>query len=58
MTPYRAVTPLCPAGYGATGPSASLVLLDVARGYAVEAPPRIWPRGARNAARPPFATPF
>ncbi len=41
-----------------TGPSASLGLLDVAHGYAFEAPPCIWPRGARNEARLLFATPF
>ena len=52
LTPYGAATPLCPSGYGGTGPSASLRLLDVAHGYAFKAPPRIWPRGARNAARP------
>jgi hypothetical protein len=52
MTMYSAATPLLPSGYGGTGPSASLELLDVAQGYACGAPPRIWPRGARNAARP------
>jgi hypothetical protein len=51
MTRYSAATPLCPSGYGGTGPSVSLGLLDVAHGYAIETPPRIWPRGARNAAR-------
>jgi len=58
LTQYGAATPLCPTGYGGTGPSASLALLDVAHGYAFGAPPCIWPRGARNAARPTFATPF
>jgi len=43
---------------GGTGPSASLELLDVAQGYAFEAPPCIGSRGARNAARPTYATPF
>jgi len=38
-----------------TGPSASLELLDVAHGYVIGAPPGIWPRGARNAARPTCA---
>jgi hypothetical protein len=51
MTMYGAATPLLPPGYGGTGPSASLGLLDVAQGYAIGAPPGIWPRGARNAAR-------
>jgi hypothetical protein len=70
LTPYGAATPLCPSGYDGTGPSASLGLLAVAHGYALAslrsavsqarlgAPPRIWPRGARNAARPTSATPF
>ena len=40
------------ARLGGTGPSASLGLLAVAHGYAFGAPPSIWPRGARNAARP------
>ena len=55
LTPYGAATPLCPLGYGGTGPSASLGLLAVAHGYAFEPPPPIWPRGARNAARPTYA---
>jgi len=50
-----------------TGPSASLGVLAVAHGYALtslhsvvsqarlELPPTIWPRGARNAARPTLA---
>ena len=81
LTPYGAVTPLCPSGFAyallgglaavlaesaskqaarlcGTGPSATLGLLDVTHGYAFEAPPCIWPRGASNAARPLFATPF
>jgi len=70
LTPYGAAIPLCPSGYGGTGPSASLALLDVAHGHVLTslrsvvsqsrlgAPPSIWPRGARNAARPTFATPF
>jgi hypothetical protein len=40
------------ARLGGTGAPASLGLLDVVRGYAIGAPPRIHPRGARNAARP------
>jgi len=36
----------------------TLGLLDVTHGYAIEAPPCIWPRGASNAARPLFATAF
>ena len=52
MTTYGPATPLLPSGYGGTGPSASLGLLDVAHGYAFGVPPGIWPRGARNAARP------
>jgi len=58
LTPYGAVTPLCPTGYCGTGPSTTLGLLDVTHGYAIEAPPCIWPRGASNAARPLFATAF
>jgi len=46
------------ARLGGTGPSASLGLLDVTQGYAIGAPPRTWPRGARNAARPTSSTPF
>jgi hypothetical protein len=52
LTPYGAVTPLCPSGYAGTGPSAALGSLDVALGYAIGTPPPIWPRGMRNAARP------
>ena len=64
-------TPICPSGYGSTGPSSSLDRLDVAHGYAVFAlraqvlasltfgdPPRVWPRGAPNAARPTSSTAF
>ncbi len=58
LTPYGAATPLCPSGYDGTGQSAALGLLAVAHGYAIEAPPSIWPRGARNAARPPFRSGF
>ena len=58
LTPYGAVTPLCPTGYSGTGPSASLELLAVALGYGVGVPPCTWPRGACNAARPTSATPF
>jgi len=58
MTPYGAATPLCPSGYDGTGPSASLGVLAVTHGYAFELPPTIWPRGARNAARPTLATAF
>ena len=43
---------LCPSGYDGTGPSAALGVLDVAHGHAFEPLPCIWPRGARNAARP------
>jgi hypothetical protein len=43
------------ARFGGTEPSPSLALLDVARCYAIGAPPKIWLRGARNAARPPFS---
>jgi hypothetical protein len=43
------------ARFDGTEPSPSLALLDVARCYAIGAPPKIWLRGARNAARPPFA---
>ena len=46
------------ARLGGTGPSASFGLLDVARCYAIEAPSCIWPRGARNAARPMPRTGF
>ena len=52
LTPYGAAIPLCPPGYDGTGPSAALGVLDVTHGYAFEPPPCIWPRGARNAARP------
>ncbi len=52
LTPYGAAIPLCPPGCGGTGPPASLGLLDVTHGYAIGVPPRIWTRGARNAARP------
>ena len=55
MTTYEPATPLRPSGYGGTGPSLSLALLDVARCYAIGAPPRIWLRGALNTARPPFS---
>ena len=55
MTQYSAATSLCPSGYDGTGPSASLGVLTVAYGYAIELPPTIWPRGARNAARPTCA---
>ena len=55
LTPYGAATPLCPPGYGGTGPSASLGLLDVALGYVFGVPPCTRPRGARNAARPTCA---
>ena len=54
LTQRGATTPLCPEGYGGTGPSASLALLYVPLGYAIEASPGIWPRGARDAVRPPF----
>jgi len=57
-TPHRAAIPPCPSGCGGTGPFAALVLLDVARGYAVGAPPCAWPRGARNAVRSTSSTPF
>ncbi len=40
------------------GPSSSLDRLDVADGYVFGDPPRIWPHGARNAARPTFSTGF
>jgi len=56
-----AATPLCPSGYDGTGPGtarsvvSSLGVLAVAHGYAFELPPTIWPRGARNAARPTCA---
>ena len=52
MTQYGAATPLCPAGYDGTGPSATLGVLAVALGYAFKLLPSIWPRGVRNAARP------
>ncbi len=58
MTPFGAAIPLCPSGYDGTGPSASLGLLDVAQGYAIEAPPFICPRDVRNAARPTPPTLF
>ncbi len=58
LTQYSAATSLCPSGYHGTGPSASLGLLDVAHGYAIEAPPCTWPRGVGNGTRPLFATPF
>jgi hypothetical protein len=54
LTLYSAASSPCPAGYGGTGPTGALGLLDVAQGYAFEAPPSIWPRGARNVARPPI----
>jgi hypothetical protein len=56
LTRSGTATPLLPSGCGGTGPSPSLELLDVARGYAIGAPPCIWPRGARNAARPMAGT--
>jgi len=43
------------ARLGGTGPSASLEVLTVTYGYAIEPPPTTWPRGARNAARPTCA---
>ena len=46
MTQYSAATSLCPSGYDGTGPSASLGVLTVAYGYAIELPPTIWPRAA------------
>ena len=55
LTQYGVATPLCPAGYGGTGPFALLGLLDVTHGYVFGAPPCIWPRGASNAARPTCA---
>ena len=48
MTKYCAATPLLPSGYGGTGPSASLGLLDVAQGYVFGVPPGILPRGVRK----------
>ena len=52
MTQYGAAIPLCPSGYDGTGPSAALGVLAVAHGYAFEPLPCIWPRAARNVARP------
>jgi hypothetical protein len=51
----RVVATAWAARFGGTEPSPSLALLDVARCYAIGAPPRISPRGARNTARPPSA---
>ncbi len=52
MTQYGAAFPMRPSGYDGTGPSAALGVLGVTLGYAFEPLPYIWPRGARNAARP------
>jgi hypothetical protein len=45
---------LHPAPCNARRGDPGLALLDVARCYAVGAPPRIWLRGASNAAHPPL----
>ncbi len=49
-TQYPPVTPMRPSGYGGAGASLVLALLADAQGIAVVAPPKICPRGARNAA--------
>ena len=58
LTPYEPVAPLRPPGYGGTGPSPALALLDVAHGYACGAPPWIWRRGADNGAHCTSSTAF
>ena len=58
LTPCEPVTPLRPQGYGGTGLSPALVLLEVAHGYACGAPPCVWRRGANNGGHCTSSTAF
>ena len=58
LTLYQPATPLRAEGYGGTGPSPALALLEVTHGYALGAPPWIWHRAACNGTRCTSSTAF